>query len=91
MRACFLYSVRRVELSPTVIVLVRLELKSFTLVLVLLLRRRLLGASPGARTATFTCSLFLEVKTEVVAGLSLAPYTPLQSPPWTQLAAPRSC
>jgi hypothetical protein len=35
--ACFLYSARRVELSPTVIVLARLELKSFALVLVLLL------------------------------------------------------
>jgi hypothetical protein len=35
--ACFLYSARRVELSSTVILLARLELKSFALVLVLLL------------------------------------------------------
>ena len=36
-RACFLYSVRRVELSPIVILYARLKLKSFALVLVLLL------------------------------------------------------
>jgi hypothetical protein len=35
--AGFLYLVRRVELSPTVIVLARLELKSFALILMLLL------------------------------------------------------
>jgi hypothetical protein len=36
-RACSLYSARRVELSPTVIVLARLKLESLILVLVLLL------------------------------------------------------
>ena len=35
--ACFLYSARRVELSSTIILLARLELKSFALVLMLLL------------------------------------------------------
>jgi hypothetical protein len=35
--AGFLYLVRRVELSPTIIVLIRLELKSFTFILILLL------------------------------------------------------
>ena len=35
--AGFLYSARRVELGSTIIVFARLELKSFTLVLVLLL------------------------------------------------------
>jgi hypothetical protein len=36
-RASFLYSARRVELSPTIILLARLELESFALILVLLL------------------------------------------------------
>jgi hypothetical protein len=36
-RACFLYSSRRVKLSSAVIVLARLELKSFALILMLLL------------------------------------------------------
>ena len=36
-RLYFLYSIRRVELSPTIIVLITLELKSFTLILILLL------------------------------------------------------
>jgi hypothetical protein len=36
-RACFLYSARRVKLSPTVILLARLKLKSFALILMLLL------------------------------------------------------
>jgi hypothetical protein len=35
--ACFLYSARRVELSSTVILLARLELKSLALILILLL------------------------------------------------------
>jgi hypothetical protein len=34
---CFLYSIRRVELSPTIIVLIRLKLKSLALILILLL------------------------------------------------------
>ena len=35
--ACFLYSTRRVEFSSTIIVLIRLELKSFALIFILLL------------------------------------------------------